>query len=191
MKKEMRDLEMTAADGLSVVGYAAVTGQRALMYDSEYSGYKYFEVVEPGAFDGADMTDVVMRYNHRDTAYVLARTSNESLRLSVDDRGLKVEADLADTTAGKDMYTLIRRGDVSRMSFCFTVGKETWEEDKERKEITRHIESISRLFDVAPVDFPAYEGTSIHTRGADGSGCFALMDRQKRKRDLLIARTYL
>lgn len=191
MKKELRMLDMKAAGEMTVEGYAAVTGQRTLMYESEGSGYKYFEIIEPGAFDRADMSDVVMRYNHRDAAYVLARTSNGSLRLSVDEKGLRVEADIAATTAGKDMYELIRRGDVSQMSFCFTVGKEAWEEDKGRREITRHINSIERIFDVAPVDFPAYDGTSIHIRNAGDTNLFIEMDRQKRKRAMLIARTYL
>ena len=191
MKKEMRAMEMKANDSLTVEGYASVTGQRELMYESEYSGYRYFEVIEPGAFDGADMSDVVMRYNHGDAAYVLARTSNQSLALSVEEKGLRVRAEMADTTAGKDMYELIRRGDVRKMSFCFTVGDEMWEEDRENKEITRHIRKIGRVYDVAPVDFPAYEGTSITARSAEDVDYFREGDRMEMRRARLIAETFL
>lgn len=167
-KREYRELDVQAdGEDMHVTGYAAVFNERTLLWESEYSGYRYYEEIAPGAFSGADMSDVVMRYNHGDRAMILARTSNNTLQLAEDSRGLRISAALADTTAGRDIYALIRRGDISKMSFAFTVAKETAEDDREGKTYLRKIEAFGTIFDVAPVDFPAYDGTSLEARSAD------------------------
>lgn len=174
-----------------VEGYAAVFNQRALIWESEWSGWKYMEVIDRNAFAGADMTDTVFKYNHGDVAMVLARASNNTLNLSVDDKGLRMSADIIDTTNGKDVYKLIKRGDLNKMSFAFTVKSERNEADKENKIYTRTITAFDKIYDVAVVDFPAYDGTSIQARSREYFVDLEkdMQGRQKRKK--LILMTYL
>ena len=120
----------------------------------------YWEVVDAGAFDGADMSNVVLRYNHSDNFSILARTSNETLRLSVDERGLHIEADIAETSQGKDIYELIKRKDISKMSYGYIVDKDYIKKISETKYI-RHISKIKKVVDVSVVDLPAYDATDV------------------------------
>ena len=194
--KEYRTMELRAADNtdgkMTVDGYAAVFDQRTLIWESDYSGWKYFEEIDPGAFNGADMSDVILRYNHSDSAMILARTKNGTLRLSVDGVGLKISADIAPTTGGKDIYQLIKRGDINQMSFAFIVKADQVNRDEKTKEEVRRITAFDTIFDVSPVDFPAYDGTSISARSADAyiKGLEAAEKRAYRKKQLLL-RTYL
>lgn len=174
-----------------VEGYAAVFNQRTLIWESEWSGWKYMEVIDRNAFAGADMTDTVFKYNHGDVAMVLARASNNTMNLSVDDKGLRMSADIIDTTNGKDVYKLIKRGDLNKMSFAFTVKNERNEVDKENKIYTRTITAFEKIYDVAVVDFPAYDGTSIQARSREYFVDLEkdMQGRQRRKK--LILMTYL
>ena len=137
------------------------------------------------------MTDTVFKYNHGDVAMVLARASNNTLNLSVDDKGLRMSADIIDTTNGKDVYKLIKRGDLNKMSFAFTVKNERMEADKENKIYTRTITAFDKIYDVAVVDFPAYDGTSIQARSQEYFVDLEkdMQGRQRRKK--LILMTYL
>lgn len=198
-KKEIRTLMMTptirsesAGDNKMIVdGYAAVFDSRTLLYHSEWTDYDYFEEIAPEAFNGADMSDTILTYNHGDAAMVLARATNNTLQLSTDEKGLKVRAELADTTAGRDLYTLIKRGDISKMSFAFTIDKSTVEEDRENKSYLRRITQIGKLYDVAAVDFPAYDDTSIEARNTDAMSWARVQDDHKkaewRKRLILLS----
>lgn len=189
----MRNLEIRASndDGknLHIEGYAAVFNQKTLLWESDWSGEKYYEIIEPGAVDSdTDMTDVVLRYNHSSNALILARTGSGTLNLSVDASGIKFDADLAPTNYGKDIYALIQRGDISKMSFAFTVDKEAWESDDVAKENLRRIKHIGKIVDVSAVDFPAYDGTSVTARDA---GCIKeLKRREEEQRNRLIISTY-
>lgn len=192
--REYRTMNLRAAesaDAMTVEGYAAVCNERTLIWESKLSGYKYYEIIERGAFDGADMTNVVMRYNHSDQNPLLARTTNGTLHLATDTHGLKVEADIADTSFGRDMYALIKRGDITQMSFGFTVAQESWDEDQDRKEVTRTIKRIGVVGDVSPVDVPAYDGTTIQARAEGGSEVFRKHEEERFLREKLIAETYL
>lgn len=195
---EFRNLEMRAAeDGgeeLHVEGYAAVFNQRTLLWESPFSGTKYYEIIDPGAVDArTDISDVILRYNHSDSALILARSSNGTLTVTPDATGLKISAKIAPTTAGKDIYQLIKRGDISKMSFAFSVDKDSWESDQEAKTETRTIQHIRSVCDVSPVDFPAYDGTSISARGGGNSVVEELKEReaQEELRQKLIVQTYL
>ena len=109
-KAEFRRADIAAASEdktQEVEGYAAVFNAPTLLYT--FDGISIYEVIDAGAFDGADMADVVLRYNHMESFPILARTSNDTLHLAVDEKGLKVTATLAETTQGKDIYELIRR----------------------------------------------------------------------------------
>jgi HK97 family phage prohead protease len=163
----MREIERRAANGRLEVreaggkpvlsGYAAIFGSKADM-----GGYR--EIVAPGAFRRAiaEGDDVRALWNH-DPASILGRSSAGTLRLREDDHGLLVEIDPPDTQLGRDAVELIRRGDVSQMSFGFTVPKGGAAWSKDGPENVRTILDV-RLFDVSPVTFPAYPDTAIAVR---------------------------
>ena len=160
--KEMRFAEIRAID--SVPSEMTVEG-RAIVYDVplvvyERDGVKYHEVIARGALDGADMKDVPFKYNHSDSVMVMARTRNKTLELTTDDHGLKVNARLADTTTARDLYALIKRGDIDKMSFAFTVAEESYDKDTR----TRTIKRFKKIWDVSAVDAPAYTDTHISAR---------------------------
>jgi HK97 family phage prohead protease len=142
----------------TIEGYATIFDAATCLYSS--NGVDYWEVVDVGAFDSADMSNVVLRYNHSDNFSILARTSNETLRLSVDERGLHIEADIANTSQGKDIYELIRRKDISKMSYGYIVDKDYIEKVSETKYV-RHIAKIKKVVDVSVVDLPAYNATDV------------------------------
>lgn len=174
-----------------VEGYAAVFNQRALIWESEWSGWKYMEVIDRNAFDGADMSDTVFKYNHGDVAMILARASNNTLTMNTDDKGLRISADIIDTNNGTDVYKLIKRGDLNKMSFAFTVKSERTEVDKENKIYTRTITAFDKIYDVAVVDFPAYDGTSIQARSKEYFVDLEKDLQEKQRRKKLLLMTYL
>ena len=174
-----------------VEGYAAVFNQRALIWESEWSGWKYMEVIDRNAFNGADMNDTVFKYNHGDVAMILARTSNNTLTMNTDDKGLRISADIIDTNNGTDVYKLIKRGDLTKMSFAFTVKSERTEVDKENKIYTRTITAFDKIYDVAVIDFPAYDGTSIQARSKEYFVDLEKDLQEKQRRKKLLLMTYL
>ena len=160
-KIERRAADITAADegnGNIVEGYAAVLEQPTVLYSID--GVEYREVIDKDAFNGADMADVVFKYNHSDNFFTLARTSNSTLTLTLDNYGLKIRADLADIATGRDLYALIQRKDITKMSFAFTVARQEYDTNTR----TRRILQFEKIFDVSAVDMPAYDGTSISAR---------------------------
>lgn len=193
-KKEIRLAEIRAlepADGqqeMIVEGRAIVYDRPALMY--EIDGLKYYEVIARGALDGADLKDVPFKYNHSDAVMVMARTRNKTLELIPDDQGLLIRAKLANTTAGRDLYELIKRGDIDKMSFAFKVAEDSY--DRETR--TRKILKIKRIWDVSAVDTPAYSDTFIAARSyfeaqAEAERRAAEAAEELRKR--LLLKTYL
>ena len=174
-----------------VEGYAAVFNQRTLIWESEWSGWKYMEVIDRNAFDGADMSDTVFKYNHGDVAMILARASNNTLTMNTDDKGLRISADIIDTNNGTDVYKLIKRGDLNKMSFAFTVKNERSESDRENKIYTRTITAFDKIYDVAVVDFPAYDGTSIQARSKEYFVNLEKDLQEEKRRKKLYLMTYL
>ena len=155
--REYRGFEMRAEeDGMKVTGYAAVFNAPAVLYED--GNYQYKEQVDRRAFDNALMTDVVMNYNHQGKP--VARTKNGTLSLTTDDVGLKISADLSGTEEGRRLFEEIRGGYIDKMSFAFTVSEEAYDNDSH----TRTITGVKRLYDVAAVDIPAYDQTSISAR---------------------------
>lgn len=155
--KEIRklDLQFRAEDNadekMEIKGYAAVFNS-----PETYDGYT--ELIAPTAFDEADMSDVVLRYNHEDTFMVLARTRNKSLDLSVDEKGLLIDATLQnDITDHVNIYNAIKSGLIDKQSFAFTVEEDNYDYDTDTRTITK----IGRLFDVSVVDQPFYNGTDV------------------------------
>lgn len=161
-------IEVRSADGER--GGGVLVGYAAVFYDPEDRGTEYnlsdfSERIAPGAFDAAleRGDDVRALFNH-DSGIILGRSVANTLRLSVDERGLKYEIDLPDTTAAADVRTLIERGDVSGSSFAFHVDSQSWREEDDK--IIRNVESVS-LFDVGPVTYPAYQGTEVDARSLE------------------------
>ena len=144
----------------AVSGYASTFDELYTLYEDD--DLIYLEKVGRTAFDYTDMGDVIMQYNHE--GRVFARTSNETLRVSTDDKGLFIEADLGGTEIGRELYEEIRGGYTNKMSFGFLVSddvEDRTELDDGRIEIIRTITGISKLFDVSAVSIPANNGTSI------------------------------
>jgi len=163
--KEIRlaDVRFEETEGKMILeGYAIVFEEETLI-GSEERGFK--EVISRSALTDTFMKDVPLKYNHMDSFLILARTKNKSLTLSVDNIGLKVRAELIDTHSNEDVYKMVRSGLLDKMSFAFTVKKQSW--DRSGNIPVRRIESIDRLYDVSVVDLPAYEGTSIYSRSLD------------------------
>lgn len=155
---EIRAADNQPSDEMIVEGYAVRFNERTMLY--EYDGVQYFEVIESGALDSADISDVPMKYNHSDHVMIMARTRSKTLTLTRDEQGLFISARLANTTAGRDLFELVRRGDIDKMSFAFTVEEDAYNRDTR----TRSIKKIKKLWDVAAVDTPAYDTTSISAR---------------------------
>lgn len=155
--RQYRAFEVRAEpDGITVEGYAAVFDHPEVMY--EIDDIAYSEVIDRAAFSGAQMADVVMNYNH--SGKPVARTKNGTLQLMLDDNGLKVRADLSSSVESRNLYEEIKAGLIDKMSFAFTVKDEQY--DKSTR--TRRITGIKRLYDVAAVDLPAYDSTTLVAR---------------------------
>lgn len=156
--KEIRLIEMRALDNedMTVEGYAAV-------FDSVTNLGYMKEVIDRNAFDGADMSDIVMKYNHENSVLPMARTRGGSLQFDVDDHGLKIRANLPNTSVNRDIYTLIKEKVLSKMSFAFTVKSEEYDYDTD----TRRILAFDKIFDVSVVDVPAYESTEVYARNKE------------------------
>lgn len=148
-------------DSYNVRGYASTFEEYELF---NIDGISYCERIEPTAFDGCDMSDVVFRKDH--TGTVFARTSNGALKLSVDKHGLLTDTDLSRTASARAMHEEIKAGMYTQMSFAFVVGEGNDEikRDKENHKYTRIIKHINKMFDVSPVSFPANPGTDIYAR---------------------------
>ena len=160
MTKETRFSTIEKRDGedekMIVEGYAIVFDEETLIGDEERG---FIEVIDKNALANTNVKDVPFKYNHNDTTLILARTRNGSLSLEVDEKGLKIRAELIDTTSNVDIYKSIVAGLLDKMSFAFTVKSQSW--DRSGKIPKRTITAIDRLFDVSVVDLPAYDQTSI------------------------------
>lgn len=160
---EIRSAE-NEEEGKIVRGYASTFNEPYELYND--GQYIVREQVDPAAFDDADMNDVIMQYNHE--GKVFARTSNGTLDVSVDDKGLAIRADLGGTGAGRELYEEIKGGYTTKMSFGFTVDEDKRETVENREEgtitVLRTITKIRKVYDVSAVSIPANDGTSISVR---------------------------
>lgn len=165
------------ADKPAIEGYGAVFGQDYVLYED--SRYRIVERVMPGAFKRVldEKQDTRCLFNH-DADNVLGRSTNNTLRMAEDKDGLHFENDLdLRTTVGQNVQAFVERGDVSGCSFAFTVSKQTWRDEKgdDGKQIsTREIDEIDQLYDVGPVTYPAYTGTSVAARAEMRSAVMAI-----------------
>jgi HK97 family phage prohead protease len=145
----------SAEDGtMRLSGYAAVFNESSVPLP-------FKESIAPGAFRKtlSETPDVRLLINHE--GLPLARTKNGTLKLTEDERGLLIDAELADTTEGRDIYKLVERGDVDQMSFAFRVIRQKWSEDRTRRVLTEVSLSDG---DVSVVTYPAYPTTKVEAR---------------------------
>ena len=158
IENRLSDVSFKEEDEQKMVleGYAIVFDQETLIGDKEKG---FIESIDRNALKNANMKDVPMKYNHDDSFLIIARTRNNSLRLTVDDIGLKVRAELIDTDSNKDIYKMVKAGLLDKMSFAFTVSSQKIDRSVDIPK--RTITGIDRLYDVSIVDLPAYDQTSI------------------------------
>lgn len=180
--RQYRNIEVRALsandDEKIVEGYATTFNDPYTLYSFE--DYEVREQVDAHAFDEADLGDVIMQYDHQ--GRVFARTSNETLRLSIDDHGLKIRADLGGTEIGRQLYEEIKGGYTSKMSFGFTVkaDERLITEEDNKTTVLRTITKIGKLYDVSAVSLPANDATSISARSY-GEGVIAELTEEHRK----------
>lgn len=139
-----------------VEGYATTFESPYLLYEIE--GTKFYERIDAHALDGADMSDVIMQYDHE--GRVFARQSNGSLILIPDHKGLLIAADLGRTDLARGLYQDIQQGMITKMSWAFTVKKDRYD----RATHTRTILEIKKVYDVSAVSIPANGDTEISAR---------------------------
>lgn len=144
---------------------------RPIVYSSRTDIGWFDEIIEPGALDSTDLSDVRFCLNH-DTSYVYARSRrnnpNSTMKLNPNEFGLDIKAALAinESSRAKDLFTAIKREDIDKMSFMFSVDEEDWE-DLESDHPVRHIKKIGSVVEVSAVTFPAYDTTSINARSKE------------------------
>ena len=149
-------------EDMIVEGYAFKYDSETVLYETE-NGFQYREVIEKGALDGADLSDVPFKYNHSDGVFIVARTRNGSLELKPDDTGLFIRARFIDTQTGRDFFKMIQERLIDKMSFAFTESSDYSEEYGENF-VTHHVRKFRRIWDVSGVDIPAYDATEIYAR---------------------------
>ena len=164
-EREYRNLAELLApqeDEKRVTGYATTFDKPYMLFGDNQ--FEMWEVVDRGAFDKTDVSDVIMQYNHE--GRVFARTKNNTLSLRSDEHGLLIDADLGGTEIGRQLYEEIKGGYTDKMSFGFTVRGDKRDERMEdgKTILTRTITDIGKLYDVSAVSIPANDYTSISVR---------------------------
>jgi HK97 family phage prohead protease len=167
-----------------VEGYAAVFDEVYTLYEDSY--FKLDEVVLREAFDDVDLTDVIFQYDH--AGRVFARTSNDTLTLSVDDKGLKIRAYLGGTEEGRNLYEEIKGGYTTKMSWGFSLDRnmdierlESYNKETDKYYELQKIKGITKIYDVSAVSLPANNATEISARNlAAGEAERIKAERQER-----------
>jgi HK97 family phage prohead protease len=153
-------------------GERIITG-RPIVYNSRTDLGWFDEIIEVGALDEADLTDVRFLVNHNREMIPLARSrrnnGNSTMKLTPDFQGLMldfVKLDVENNSTSRALYSAVGRGDITGMSFMFSVDDEEWE-DLESDHPTRHIKKIGSVVEVSAVTFPAYDATEIYARSKE------------------------
>lgn len=146
-----------------------ITG-RPIVYNSKTNLGFYDEVIESGALDSTNLNDVRFLINHDTSRIPLARSrrnnGKSTMQFTVDPMGLNLDwvmLDVENNSEARALYSAVERGDISGMSFMFSVDDEEWE-NLESDHPTRHIRKIGSVVEVSAVTFPAYESTEIQAR---------------------------
>ena len=145
---------------------------RPIVYDSKTDLGWFDEVIERGALDDADLKDVAFLVNHDTDKIPLARSrnnnKNSTMQMEVDEKGMliRVDLDTENNSEAKNLYSAIKRGDISGMSFMFSIDTQEWSE-LESDHPTRTIKKIGKVWEVSAVTFPAYPSTEISARNKE------------------------
>lgn len=156
--RQYRTFELRA-EAHKIEGYAVVFDTPTVLDKDPYTGTVFYEVISRKAFDGCDLSDVILNVDHEGTP--LARTRAGTLTLTPDSHGLKVSATLS-TGRGRELWEDIAAGNLDKMSFAFTVSEESYDQAAR----TRTIQRIGKLWDVSVVTRPAYEQTCVYARAS-------------------------
>lgn len=154
--------------GNRLVGTPIVFGSRTTICQ-DWDGNNVDEIIEPTALDGADLSDVRFLVNHDTNQLPLARyvqsAETNTMTLSIDSNGVNivVDLDVENSQRARDLYSAVKRGDVTGMSFMFDVSEWTEEHEKDGT-ILHRVTKISKVYEVSAVTFPAYKDTSIEAR---------------------------
>ena len=149
---------------------AIITG-RPIVYNSRTDLGPFDEIIDQGALDRTDLTDVRFLVNHDTSRIPLARSrrnnyGSNTMQFTVDMQGMKldwVQLDIENNSEARALWSAVQRGDITGMSFMFSIDEERWE-NLESEHPTRHITSIGSVVEVSAVTFPAYEQTEIYAR---------------------------
>ena len=163
--REYRSMTMTAVEDeeTRVRGYATTFDDPYTLYEDEDLVLR--EIVDHDALMDADMSDVIMQYDHE--GRVFARTSNGTLTITPDAHGLAIEADLGGTDLGRGLFQEIKGGYTTKMSWAFKVDADEWVSEKSpdgRALETRTIKRVRKVYDVSAVSLPANDATDISAR---------------------------
>ena len=147
---------------------AYITG-RPIVFESKTDLGYCDEVIRRGALDDADLSDVRFLVNHNTDMIPLARSQagnkNSTMQIQTDKDGLtmRVNLDIENNAEARALYSAVQRGDISGMSFMFTITGDEWE-NLDSEHPTRYINTIGQVAEVSAVTFPAYESTEISAR---------------------------
>ena len=192
--REYRAMTMAAVENeeMTVRGYATTFDAPYTLYEDKDLVLK--EIIDRNALDGADLSDVIMQYDHE--GRVFARTSNNTLTVEPDAHGLAMEANLSGTSLGRGLFEEIKGGYTTKMSWGFSVNRDRDEWSSEaladgRVQETRRIMSVRKVYDVSAVSLPANDATEISARSiADGAiqrlAAERLKELELRKRKMLM-----
>lgn len=180
MSKELRTSIRAefSEDSRSVSGYACLFERES----QDLGGFT--EIISRGALDGVlEKSDILALLDHSSFRGVLARykRGTGSLKLSIDERGLRYEFEAPNTALGQELVESLKRGDIDESSFAFTVEDEDWSKKSDGMRL-RRINKFKRLYDVSPVYFPAYEGTKVGLRSATDV-LSEIEEREKRQKE--------
>lgn len=154
-------------------GIGVLTGRPIVYNQSTDIGGWFAEIIDAGALDGADLKDVRFLVNHDTSMIPLARSrrnnGNSTMQFSIDAEGMRldwVKLDIENNDTARSLFSAVKRGDITGMSFMFAVRSDAWD-NLDTDYPTRHITQIDRVVEVSAVTFPAYEATSINARGRE------------------------
>ena len=187
MSKEIRIFDFEVRAEQDEKHGSIITGRPIVFNARTNLGY-YDEIIAAGALDDADLKDVRFLVNHNTDMIPLARSrnnnANSTMQMSVDDEGMsiRVDLDIENNSEARNLYSAVNRGDISGMSFMFSVDEQDWE-DADSEHPTRTILKLGKVFEVSAVTFPAYEQTSIQARGLSDAldGAKESLERERRR----------
>lgn len=179
------DVRASEENGISILS------GRPIVYNSLTDLGWFDEIIDAGALDETDLKDVRFLVNHNTDMIPLARSrrnnENSTMHLTADNEGLSldwVKLDTENNADAKALYSAVQRGDISGMSFMFSVDGEIWE-NLDSEHPTRHITKIGTVVEVSAVTFPAYQDTEINARSKQAlDNARAALDKAKEQRDL-------